>query len=85
MKQHVPNNNKDEIMAKKNQSPKVQDKESAFELIEMAIDDVELLTRAFDVITKACEEAQKSTTKSHARLNQQEDKVLDEIPELMLH
>ena len=30
----------------------------AFEMIELAIDDLDLLTRAFEVINEACEELQ---------------------------
>ena len=32
------------------------DQDSAFEIIEMAIDDINVLTRAFDVINAICEE-----------------------------
>ena len=41
-------------MSKK--SPASSDAES-FEIIETAIDSVELLTRAFDVISRVCDEA----------------------------
>ena len=34
----------------------VYDEESAFEIIELAIDDINILTRAFQVINNICEE-----------------------------
>lgn len=37
-------------------SPDCSDNESACEIIEAAIDDVDLLTRAFDLITEVCNE-----------------------------
>jgi hypothetical protein len=33
-----------------------QNEHEAFEIIEMAIDDLEVLTRAFNVISEVCEE-----------------------------
>lgn len=36
--------------------PLIENQEDAFEIIELAIDDIELLTRAFDVIGDVCKE-----------------------------
>lgn len=36
-------------------------KEQAFEMIELAIDDLQLLSRAFEVVKKVCEEVSLET------------------------
>jgi hypothetical protein len=38
--------------------------EDAFEMIELAIDDIDLLTRAFEVINEACAELEDSELES---------------------
>lgn len=46
---------RDGKMSKKSSEKKINDQESAFELIELAIDDIEVLTKAFHMVSKICE------------------------------
>jgi hypothetical protein len=43
-------------MSKKLEDPRHEAEAQAFEIIELAIDDVNLLTEAFDVINQVCKE-----------------------------
>lgn len=43
-------------MTKKITQPDCNNEESAFDIIELAIDDIETLTRAFTVINRICQE-----------------------------
>ncbi len=43
---------------------KVSNESEATEIIELSIADIDLLTRAFDVITEACNQLQNPTVKS---------------------
>ncbi len=56
----------------------VHDEESAFEIIELATEDIQVLTRAFQVINNICEEL---TADSGEDL----DEDSGEVPEQMLH
>lgn len=43
-------------MSKKLQNVEPSGREESFEIIEAAIDNIDLLTRAFDLITEVCDE-----------------------------
>jgi hypothetical protein len=55
-------------------SPIQSKSDEAFEMIELAIDDIDLLTRAFSVIAEVCDEA-----------NGEPSHPLDKAPEFILH
>lgn len=47
-------------MSDKKEPKAIHDEESAFEMIELAIDDMNVLTKAFNLISQVCEEEKKS-------------------------
>ena len=65
-------------MSKKSSEKKNHDQESAFELIELAIDDIEVLTKAFHMVSKICEGLD-----DDAAARQEED--LEAIPDSLIH
>ena len=62
-------------------SAEINDEESAFEIIELAIDDINVLTRAFQVINNICEELSINPEDSDAAENEE----LHGIPEHLMH
>lgn len=62
----------------KDSENEIHDEESAFEIIELAIDDINVLTRAFNVINTICEEL---TVDSEAS----DEVEAAELPEPMMH
>ncbi|MDC0359038.1 hypothetical protein OAO01_09500 [Oligoflexia bacterium] len=60
-------------MAKAPKNSSTTTQEEAFEIIELASDDLNVLTRAFDVIAEVCEEL------NHPYLNVGDDDVPDTL------
>ena len=62
------------IMSKEVKAPETTSQDDAFEIIELAIDQVELLTRAFSVIEEVC-----------TQMNQPEILLSENIDEVTVH
>ena len=61
----------------------INDEESAFEIIELAIDDINVLTRAFQVINNICEEL--SVNPEEVEEEADEIEELHGIPDHLMH
>ena len=57
----------------------IHDEDSAFEIIELAVDDINILTKAFQVINTICEEL------SVVESEPEDAEVLHGIPDHMMH
>ena len=63
-------------MAKEKKEMSCKDQESAFEMIELAVDDLQTLTKAFNMINKVCQELDGKTS---------DDETSTESSALILH